>query len=299
MGHHRVLVADRNATFLEKTSEILSAAQLQMIPVDNGTRVLSICRHEKPEAVLIHVDLPGLPGTEVCQRLKTQLDPSLPVALMFGEETSSVPDLAARCLADNYLIRPLKRTELLFCVRSLLQLRTLLQEKASLIPLGAREGLKRTSMVSLEVFHTFLALEIRRVDRYGFPLALIAIAVDRLPESAGAWSTALDNQLGPALAEAMRSSLRDIDVTTVLSHREMLALMPHTDTEGARNAAERIRSIIAAQSYHFGRTRIQPSVSVGVACLHGESIQPEELLTRVNVLKARAADSGGNCVLVG
>ena len=105
MKPHRVVVADRNPAFLEKTAEILSSAGVGMIPIDNGGRVLTLCRHEQPDAVLLHVDLPALPGTEVCQRIKTQLDAALPVVLMFPEERPNLEELAARCLADNFLVR--------------------------------------------------------------------------------------------------------------------------------------------------------------------------------------------------
>jgi diguanylate cyclase (GGDEF)-like protein len=297
MKPHRVLVADRNPTFLEKTSEILSGAGIGMIPIDNGSRVLALCRHEQPDAVLLHVDLPALPGTEVCQRIKTQLDPALPTVLMFPEERPNLEELAARCLADNFLVRPLKRTELLFCVRSLMQLRRHLQEKSAAALVTTRESGRRSSMTSLDVFFTFLRLEVQRVERYGFPLAVLAAGLDPLPEEASTWGRSLESQLGPALAESMRTSLRDIDITAVLSHREMLALMPHTDMAGARIAADRICQTIASQSYHFGRTRIQPTVSVGVCCVHGEAVGCEELIERVKANRARAAAEGGNRVL--
>ena len=83
------------------------------------------------------------------------------------------------------------------------------------------------------------------MERYGFPLTVLSVGLDPLPEEASAWGKSLEAQLGPALAESMRSSLRDIDLCAVLSHREMLAIMPHTDLDGARIAAQRICQTIA------------------------------------------------------
>jgi two-component system cell cycle response regulator len=299
MDHRRILVADRNQSFLDKTKEILAAEEIEIIQVTTGSRVLGLCQQDMPDAALLHVDLPSLPGTELCHRIKTQVDPGLPVVLMFSEETRRAADIASQCKADNFLIRPLKKTELLFCVRSALQLRKITREmKASARIEGERSG-KPSGMVSLDMFHNFLTLELRRVDRYGFPLSLLAIGVDPLPEDAGVWSKALDEQLGPALASAIRSTLRDIDLSTVINNRELLVLMPHTDREGAGLVAKRICRTISAQAYHFGRARIQPTVSVGVACLHGERATAEELLARVKAHRARAADAGGNKVFTG
>jgi len=299
MKHHRILVADRNSAFLHKTAEILSSAGIAMVPVDSGAGVIPVCRHEQPDGVLLHVDLGSLPGPEVCHRIKTQIAPCLPVALMFPEEKPNIDEVASRSLADNYLVRPRNRAELLFCVRSLLQMRRFLQERAAASLLAAHDEGQRRGGVSLDVFHTFLGLETHRVERYGFPLAVLSIGVDPMPEDASSWAKTLDSQLGPAIAETIRSCLRDIDVSTALSHRELLVLMPHTDMAGARIAGERICHTVAAQAYHFGRTRIQPTVSIGVACLHGETTPAEDLVDRAKAHRARAAATGGNIVFAG
>jgi diguanylate cyclase (GGDEF)-like protein len=300
MGHNRVLVADRNNLFLERTGAILSQAGVEMIAASNGNRVLSLFRHDAPDVALLHVDLAGISGTEVCQRIKTQLDPGTPVSLMFPEEQADTSEIATRCMADNYLVRPLKRTELLFCVRSLLQLRHHLKESAAAALLAAKDpaaGSRSSAMVSLDLLRTFLALEIQRVERYGFPLALLAISLDPLPPEAASLGKPLESQLGPTLVEAMRAALRDIDLSAVLGRGKVLVVMPHTDTAGAHIAADRICQAIASQAYNFGRTQIQPTVSVGVACLHGEMATPEELLARVEASRARAAAAGGNRVV--
>jgi len=298
MTRNRILVADRNESFLQKTGEILSEAGIQIIPVTNGGRVVSLCQQDLPDAALLHVDLPTIPGAEVCQRLKTQVDPTLPVVLMFSEENRRADEIAEQAKADNYLIRPLKRTELLFCVRAALQLRRLQREVAASVRIETKQAGKPTGMVSLDIFHSFLGLELRRVDRYGFPMSVLDVGVDPLPEDVGVWSKALDDQLGPALTSAIRATLRDIDISAAISSRELLVLMPHTDDEGAALVGNRICRTVAAQAYHFGRARIQPTVSVGVVCVHGERVTPEDLLARANATRTKASGAGGNRVVV-
>jgi PleD family two-component response regulator len=294
LQYYRALVADRNATFLEKTAEILDSNGIQMIPVNNGRRVLTLCRHEQPDFALLNIDLVGLPGTEACQQVKAQLDPALPIALMFPEDNAEVEKITSQFQADNYLIRPLKQTELLFCARSLLKLRKLLQEKAAGVQIFGRSEERVSGMVSLDMFYTFMRLEILRVERYGFPLSLLYAGIDPLPEDGGAWSNTLNHQLGPTLAQTMRSCLRDIDLSALTSPREMVVIMPHTDSNGARLAADRLCKSISTQAYHFGRVRIQPTLSVGGACLQGDRVVPEDFLALVKSYRDRAAEAGGN-----
>ena len=257
MGHQRVLVADRNESFLDKTREILSRVEIEMIPVRSGARVMAICQQELPDGLLIHVDLPSLTGTEVCQRIKTQVDPALPVVLMFPDENPRAAEIAEQCKADNYMCRPLKRTELLFCVRAMFRLRELLREVAAAALIEGVPSGKPSGMVSLDMFHSFLSLELRRVDRYGFPLSLMDVAVDPLPEDAGNWSKALDDQLGPALTSAIRATLRDIDLSSAVTNRELLVLLPHTGPFDAARAT--LQALVAGVEVAQGTVEARPA----------------------------------------
>ena len=298
MGHKRILLADANDGFLEKAAEILDGIGVATIVTNHGNAALSALRQERPEAALLNAELPAMPGTEVCQRLKAE-DPALPVVLMFAEERDDLPEVARRWGADNYVIRPLKRNELLFCARTLLGLRDLFAERrvGTLISEGD-ESAKDRQLVSLDLLYRFLGLEVRRADRYGFPLSLLSVRLDPVPETfADSWTKALDAQLGPALADAVCNCLREIDVSSMLPDREVLVLMPHTDEEGARIVAERLRKRISSQPYRFGRTEINPTVSVGVAVVHGSPATAVELLRLSQERCTRAAEAGGNRVL--
>jgi diguanylate cyclase (GGDEF)-like protein len=117
--------------------------------------------------------------------------------------------------------------------------------------------------------------------------------VDPLPDEAGEWSTSLSSQLGPALSQTLRTCLRDIDISTVAKPYEILVLMPHTDREGALIVGNRMCKAVSSQSYHFGRLQIQPSVSVGGACLHGEGSTADDFITKAKANMMRAVDAGG------
>ena len=293
MGHKRIMVADRNAKFLDKTREILEGAGVSTVAVEQGSRVMATFHQQQPEGALLNIDLPSVTGNDLCQQLKT-INPTLPVVLMFNKAQDDMTDVAVACGADNFLVRPLKRTELLFCVRSMLSFRALLANGAH-PDTDAKEP--NCGRVSLDVFHRFLALEVRRADRYGFPLSVLSVKVDPLPETFDKrWHQALDQQLGPALSTVIRGYVRDIDLSAVPALRETLVAMPHTDADGAALVAERVRQKIAAQPYHFGRTTIQPTVSVGIAVVHGSQTLAPDLIHSARLRQRRASGSGGNRV---
>lgn len=296
MAHDRILVADLNARFLEKTGEILAEREIELLAVSDGQGALPLCRAKRPDAALLNVDLGDVAGNDICRRLKLE-DPCLPVTLMYPEEHEDLEEEMRHCRADNYLVRPIRRKELLYCVRSMLQLRRLFEDRQAVAALSGEALDGELAFVGLQLFHRFLELEVRRADRYGFPLAVLSIGIDRLPSDIpNAWLASLEKQLGQALAAAIRTCVRDIDLSTALSMQEMLVTMPHTDGKGAAVVAERIRATIESQPYHFGRTRIQPTVSIGVGTVHGDRLPAAQLVSAAQSRRLQAAHAGGNRV---
>ncbi|MBW2734272.1 MAG: diguanylate cyclase [Deltaproteobacteria bacterium] len=297
-GTTRILVVDSNERFIEKVTEILAGIETTVLDVKDG-EALSLVQSAKPVAALINADYSGpSTGLELCQQVKA-LRQSMPVVLMFDREETSCDERAAKCGADNYLMRPIKTKELLFAVRSMLRLERLLAdgEAAQRLTGEDAEDGKTSSLASLSVFMRFLELEIQRSCRYGFPLAVLSVGSDPLPDEVPEnWARTLKQQLGQALGVTVSRTIRGIDLCTAITTHEMAVLMPHTDAEGAASAAERICEAVATQPYHFGRTRIQPTVSVGVGVVHGDKIAPGELLSSAQSRRMQATLTGGNHV---
>jgi len=295
--HKRVLVADDNRKFLDLAAELLATDEIDALDFDSGDRVLATVEAERPDAVLLNISLPVVDGGELCRRIK-MLDPCVPVVLMFTDGGENAGERAQKHGADNYLIRPLREKELRFAVRALLRLGHLMTESRAGEALVGEDGGDLGSMVGLQLFHRFLELEIRRSDRYGFPLAVLSIAFDALPPDVPeAWATSLEKQLAEALTQTIRSSVRAIDISAALSMHEVLVLMPHTDAEGAQAVGARIRGAVANQPYHFGRSRIQPTVSIGVGVVHGDRMPGPQLVSAAQSRRMQAAHSGGDRVL--
>lgn len=296
-GTTRLLVVDSNERFIEKVTEILAEMQLSVLGVKEGD-VLQLAQSASPAAVLISADYSApSAGLELCQRLNAQ-QPDMPLVLMFQEGEANYDERAKRYGAHNYLVRPVKTKELLFAVRSILQLGRLLADSSAADRLvgDAHQG-EHSSLVSLGVFMRFLELEIQRSYRYGFPLAVLSVGSDPLPDEVPEnWAKTLMQQLGQALGLTVNNTIRSIDLCTAISAHEMAILLPHTDAEGATAAAQRIREAVATQPYHFGRTRIQPTVSVGVGVVHGDKIAPGQLLSSAQSRRMQATHAGGDQV---
>jgi putative two-component system response regulator len=138
----RVLVVDDQAANRELLRELLAPRGLQVQTAADGAEALAMFFEHPPDLVLLDIQMPRLDGFEVCRRMKADPHTRLvPIVIMTG--LSAVQDRVRGIAAgaDDFLIKPLERTELLARVRSLLHLKAFTDEldrsESVLMTLGA------------------------------------------------------------------------------------------------------------------------------------------------------------------
>jgi PleD family two-component response regulator len=293
MRRATLLVADRNPRFLEKTAEILDETGHEMVAATDGRTAQGLIQGQtRPrtlDGLMVHAALPGLSGFSLC-RLVKESDPSLPVVIMFSSEDERGEAEARRAGADNWIIRPLKRTELLYVVRDIIALRAahkhaesaLKERDAALREVQGAVGSESGRLIQFELFKRLLGIELKRSQRYGFPLGLLVASLDRPPSA--------DNR--DILAAAARSAIRDIDIPVAFAQSDVMVVMPHTDLAGAQLVAERVRKRVRAA---------QPgglTASIGIVSVDGgERISFSTLLAQATRAKRNALKAGGDRVV--
>ena len=293
MRRATLLVADRNPRFLEKTAEILSEAGHNMIGASDG-QAARIKLTGQLDGLLVHAALPGLSGYALC-RLAKEKDPTLPVVLMFSAEDEQGEVEAKRAGADNWLVRPLKRLELLYVVRDLVALRMSMMraarnaEERNQARAEAQSGVEPegSRLVQFELFKRVLGIELKRSQRYGFPLSILLASLDR----------DLANGDRDLLASAARSAIRDIDIPVAFGESDVLVVMPHTDLAGAQLVAERIRKRVRASGGDRGDSA---TASIGVVAVDGgQRLAFATMLAQVTRAQRQAARAGGDRIVAG
>jgi PleD family two-component response regulator len=293
MRRATLLVADRNPRFLEKTAEILGEAGHNMIAANDG-QAARLKLTGQLDGLLVHAALPGLSGYALC-RLAKEKDPTLPVVLMFSAEDEQGEVEAKRAGADNWLVRPLKRLELLYVVRDLVALRMTMMRAArnaeernlARAEADVGEGPPGSRLVQFELFKRVLGIELKRSQRYGFPLSILLASLDRDVANG-------DRDL---LASAARSAIRDIDIPVAFGESDVLVVMPHTDLAGAQLVAERIRKRVRASGGNRGDGT---TASIGVVAVDGgHRLAFATMLAQVTRAQRQAARAGGDRIVAG
>ncbi len=161
-----------------------------------------------------------------------------------------------------------------------------LESKAKLEWLAARDAL--TGVLNRRSFDERLEREMERARRYGTPLSLVMFDVDNFKQV----NDRLGHQAGDALLVALTAlasaDLRDPDALVRWGGEEFMVIAPHTDLEGARELAERLRLRVGKGD--FGAAN-PVTCSFGMAQLRQTDTE-DSLVTRADAAMYRAKQGG-------
>jgi diguanylate cyclase (GGDEF)-like protein len=98
------------------------------------------------------------------------------------------------------------------------------------------------------------------------------------------------------IARAIADTLRHADFLGRFGGEEFIVFLPHTDTLGALDVAERIRERVAKIALEWRGERVTTTLSVGVSTLGSEHDTVGALIADADRALYTAKNAGRNCV---
>ena len=121
----RILIADDNPANAELLEAHLEGTRFDTKLVANGEDTLAAARDWKPDLLLLDVMMPKLSGFEVCQRLRAEpATRDIGVLMITALDQPTDVEKAVGAGTDDFITKPINRSELLLRVRALLESRT-------------------------------------------------------------------------------------------------------------------------------------------------------------------------------
>jgi putative two-component system response regulator len=122
----RVLVVDDVNANRRLMEVYLAQLPCTVLLAADGEQALQLIEVDQPDLVLLDVQMPGLDGFEVCRRIKSAPDGHLlPVVMITALSNTDDRVQALEAGADDFMSKPIERSELVARARSALRLKAL------------------------------------------------------------------------------------------------------------------------------------------------------------------------------
>ena len=287
----KILIIDDNQDALDVAKTRLARECPDIVCADGGVTGLEAARRERPDLILLDLDMPDLSGFDVCRALKA--DPDLcmiPVLFLSGTGAAEEKVKGLDLGAVDYVTKPFDAFELRARVRAALRtkhLQDLLIEHAHIDPL--------TGLPNRRALKERLQREWARIQRHDGQLSFIMADIDHFKRINDAYGHHVGDKMLQEVANAIAESCRQIDLPSRFGGEEFAIVVPGEAISGAVHLAERCRGAVANIHVIVASNVLTTTASFGVADAAGAD-SPDELLQHADKALYRAKSAGRNRV---
>ena len=153
-----------------------------------------------------------------------------------------------------------------------------------------------TGLANRWTFDEELALEWRRAERVGDPLALILLDLDNFKSVNDSYGHQAGDQVLRRVGQVLAGSVRHLDLAARYGGEEFGVIVPETDLDGAIELAERLRAALEAEKVELpDGTTLSVTASFGAA-VKGDLPGGENLVAAADKALYEAKRAGKNRV---
>ena len=253
----KILIVEDSAGSLRVLGHHIEKMGIAPIAARTGLSGADLFVSERPDLVLIDIDLPDIGGFELARRIRQLESPSDWTPIVFLSSLDKDEDLEKGIAAggDDYLQKPVSGVVLGAKIRAM---QRIIQMRQSLLVLTrkldtANHQLKRlasldglTEIANRRHFDAVLDDEWRRAMRQGRELSILICDVDHFKEYNDSYGHPSGDECLRQVARVLVSAIdRGGDLVARYGGEEFVAVLPETSLEGASFVAERMRQAIA------------------------------------------------------
>jgi diguanylate cyclase (GGDEF)-like protein len=287
----KVLIIDDSPGALAVAKARLTNEGHDILCAGGGIEGLQTAAREKPDLILLDLDMPDLDGFEVCRRLKSDADLCMiPIIFLSGSGGPEEKVQGLNAGAVDFVTKPFDAFELRARVNAALrtkQMQDLLIQHAKIDPL--------TGLPNRRALDERLQQEWARLLRHGGNLSVIMADIDHFKNVNDRFGHPAGDQVLRHVARLLAAGCRESDVPARYGGEEFVVITPETSLSDALKFADRLRVSICVQPLMVQGRAVETTVSFGVADNEGLA-SPEELVQLADDALYRAKSAGRNCV---
>jgi len=291
----RVLVVDDQRLNLNILHGLLKD-DYQVMVATSGEQGLKAATTGRPDLILLDINMPGMDGYEVCQRLKQDpVTTKIPIIFITAMSESEDETRGLELGAADYITKPFHAA----VVRARVNTQIRLKQHSDLLESYAfRDGL--TGLANRRAFDDRGDAEWSRCRRTASPLSAIMIDVDHFKLYNDSYGHGQGDDCLRSVAKALASRVhRSSDLLARYGGEEFVVLLPDTDHAAALGMGEKLREAVEQMRMEHRASKVtgHVTISVGVATsLPSGQMHLGGLLEQADAMLYACKAAGRNCV---
>jgi diguanylate cyclase (GGDEF)-like protein len=290
-GKGKILVVDDAPDTLEIIQKLLHYEGYDVTTVSTGEEGVKKVEEERPDVVLMDINLPGIDGTEALRRIRI-INPYQCVVILTAFATVDNAVYALKEGAFDFVKKPFENEHLIHIVNQCLEQYKTLREKENLEEEVRRLSITDdlTGLYNHRHFFKTLEAELARLKRQKTSLSLLMFDLDNFKKYNDLYGHLEGDKVLKAVGEIVKYSIRsNVDSGYRYGGDEFTVLLIGASADRARAIAERIRSSIEQAKSHTIK------VSIGLSEFR-DHFDLEGFVKSADEAMYRAKNSGGNRV---
>jgi diguanylate cyclase (GGDEF)-like protein len=306
----KILLAEDSKTMMLTTTSVIKQSGHDVIQAYDGKQAVSLYFSDKPDLVLLDVEMPELNGFEVAEIIRSDKQEKwVPIVFLTSHKDDENLSKGIKSGGDDYLIKPVSaivlnaklnamqrlsemQSKLLSLTEELSNTNNKLQQSVITDPLtGAKNRLYLDECIKREWF---------RGMRDKTELSVLIVDVDNFKKLNDSNGHQAGDKCLIELVQIFKSHLnRSTDVLCRYGGDEFVIVLPDTSGDYAMKIAEKIRTNVEDYSSQL-ELEIPVTISVSIGCatyIPDNNLTADELLTRSDNALYEAKGAGRNCVV--
>ncbi|MDQ3262417.1 MAG: sensor domain-containing diguanylate cyclase [Myxococcota bacterium] len=154
---------------------------------------------------------------------------------------------------------------------------------------------EHTGLYNARHLHALLEAEVIRARRFGHPLSLVFLDLDRFKQVNDTYGHLVGSALLKEVGELLAEGIRQVDSAFRFGGDEFALLLIETDAEGAQQTALRLRDALGEHRFLTSRgLEVRLTASLGVASFPAHARNASELLQAADDAMYQVKGSGRN-----
>ncbi len=287
-----ILVIDDDASIHRAVEQRLDRVVDQVLKAVSPTTGLRIAIQEKPDVILLDINMPQLDGFKVCRHLQeNRATHDIPILFLTADQNPRNLAKALDAGASDFISKPFNAIELEARVRIALRTKRMIDLLEKRARIDALTGLNNRAAMDDALVAATAAFR-----RTGHPVALLMIDVDHFKGINDTHGHGVGDDVIRRVGASIRANCRPYDVACRFGGDEFGVILAQSDNSCGEQTSRRILDGISEIRIRTSGDEIEVRCSAGLASASAmpNGFEPADLLKRADEALYRAKSEGRN-----